>query len=58
MALVRRYFVIKPEGNNPYAYAARKAMLAFAEAIKDKDPTMCRQLKLWVKRETPVRDMR
>lgn len=51
--LEMKYFVLKPKGYNPYAKASRKAMLRYAEEIRIENPTLAKELKDWVLRETP-----
>lgn len=51
MALVMKYFVLKPKGGDEQARASRAAMLAYAEKIKEHDQELAQQLREWVARE-------
>ena len=46
-----KYFVLKPRGCNPYANAARAAMLTFADCIEKHNPILAQDLRAWVKNE-------
>jgi len=49
-----KYFVLKPKSKNmddPYARAARLAMLEFARAIKPVDKLLTESLKAWALEE-------
>ena len=50
--LLMKYFVLKPEGDNPHAEASRAAMLAYADAIKPHNRKLCDELTQWVIRES------
>lgn len=43
-----KYFVLKPEGTDPYAKASREALVAYAESIKTHDPGLAEELWRWV----------
>jgi hypothetical protein len=51
MGLEMKYFVLKPKGNNPYAHAARKAMLVYARSIEDHNQDLATELRAWACRE-------
>ena len=46
-----KYFVLKPKGENIYAEASRKALIAYAETIEDENPEMAQALIEWSSRE-------
>jgi len=46
-----KYFVLKPEGDNDYAEASRKAMMAYANSIKIENPVLADDLRNWVQME-------
>jgi hypothetical protein len=48
-----KYFVLKPNGNNPYSEASRRAMRAYARYIEEENPDMCKDLRQWADNETP-----
>lgn len=48
MPLEMKYFVLKPEGTDPYAKASREALVAYAESIKTHDPGLAEDLWQWV----------
>ena len=48
MGLEMKYFVLKPSGSGPYAYASRMAMVAYAAVISEQNPEMARELLAWV----------
>ena len=50
MALVMRYFVLKPEGDDDCAEASRQAMLTYAAVIEKTDLTLAHELRFWVQR--------
>ena len=50
--LEMKYFVLKPEGDNPHAEASRAAMLTYADAIKPHNRKLCDELTQWVIRES------
>lgn len=45
--LQMKYFVLKPKGNDPYAEASRRAMSAYAAAIRSKNRELADQLSNW-----------
>ena len=49
--LKMKYFVLNPHGDSVYAKASRKAMLAYADCIKELNPTFADDLNEWVKKE-------
>jgi hypothetical protein len=49
-----KYFVLKPRGKNAYAQASRKAMWIFANAIKDENPVLAKELRDWVETEEEI----
>jgi hypothetical protein len=49
--LQMKYFVLKPSGDNVYAKASRKAMQAYAEAVKKEAPEFAQELFEWVGNE-------
>jgi hypothetical protein len=54
MALMLKYFVIKPHSKSPtdpHAKASRAAMLAYADKIKSHDLELHDQLRTWVRTE-------
>jgi hypothetical protein len=52
--LEMKYFVLKPKGDDPYAAASRKAMEAYADAIKRENPRLARALISWVECERQI----
>ena len=50
--LEMKYFVLKPRGTDAYAYASRKAMRAYAEAIHRENSELAKDLMEWADRET------
>jgi len=48
--LEMKYFVLKPSGDNAYARASRKAMVAYGEYIERENPELAEDLYAWVKR--------
>lgn len=48
MALVMKYFVLKPSGSDPYAVASRDAMVAYAKSISGYDGALSIELLDWV----------
>ena len=50
--LEMKYFVLKPEGNDRYAAAARKAMRAYAHHIGVENTLLARDLLKWSHDET------
>jgi hypothetical protein len=48
--LKTKYFVLNPEKRGPYGRASRKAMLAYADAIKKANPALSYDLQDWVER--------
>lgn len=54
MSIDLKYFVLKPKSkrfNDPYADASRKAMVAYAEAIKLHNLPLHDELLVWVAQE-------
>lgn len=51
MALEMKYFVLKPAGSSPHAYAAREALYAYAFEIEAHDPELAKALREWAERE-------
>lgn len=49
--LYMKYFVLKPEGNDKYAEASRKAMLKYADIIENIDSDLANDLRKWVQNE-------
>lgn len=49
--LQMKYFVLKPRGSDPYAYASRAALVAYAEAIRSENSELARDLREWVLQE-------
>ena len=47
-----KYFVLKPEGEDIYAEASRKAMRAYAAHIFVENPQFANDLKEWAKTES------
>ena len=45
--LQMKYFVLKPKGDCPYAAASRKALKAYADAIKAENIQLCHDLHMW-----------
>jgi hypothetical protein len=45
--LEMKYFVLNPNKDDAYGQASREAVFAYAESIKDENPKLSRQLKLW-----------
>ena len=50
-ALISKYFVLKPRGDDVYAKASRTAMHAYARTIRIADPNLSRQLADWAATE-------
>lgn len=48
--LKMKYFVLKPEGEDPYSRASRMAMGVYAEAIKEFDKPLADALWEWLNR--------
>ncbi len=46
--LQMKYFVLKPGGDDVYAKASRKALIAYAEAIKLTNYDLADDLMVWV----------
>lgn len=46
--LKTKYFVLKPEGDDIYAKASRKAMETYAKAIKEGDPEFSEEILEWI----------
>ena len=54
MSLEMKYFVLKPRSKkigDKYARAARIAMRAYAEAIRETDPELAEELWAWTNKE-------
>jgi hypothetical protein len=49
--LIIKYFVLKPEGDDNYAIASRRAMSAYAKWIEEENPILASELREWVHRE-------
>lgn len=49
--LKMKYFVLNPTKRDRYGKASRQAMMAYAEAIKNYNPTLAKDLVEWVHRE-------
>jgi hypothetical protein len=49
--LEMKYFVLKPKGDDAYALASRKAMLAYARAITSENKILAEDLRKWAKYE-------
>ena len=49
-----KYFVLKPHGVSPYAYAAREAMAHYADCICRDDPELANDLCEWVRIEEEI----
>jgi len=47
-SLRMKYFVLKPHGSDGYAQASRKALIAYAEAIKMVNYNLAEDLMSWV----------
>ena len=45
--LYMKYFVLKPEGTDIYAYASRMALREYAKCLDEGDPELSRGLKEW-----------
>ena len=51
MALELKYFVLKPTSSDPrHACASRQALLAYADSIREYDPTLADDLQEWERR--------
>ena len=48
MALLTKYFVLKPKGDNLHAVASRKAMISYANTIEPEDSELATQLRQWI----------
>ena len=46
--LMMKYFVLKPGGNDAYAYASRSAMERYALIIRKENPQLSDDLIAWV----------
>ncbi len=46
--LLMKYFVLNPSKKDKYGEASRKAMMAYARAIKAENPELAKDLQLWV----------
>ena len=49
--LKMKYFVLKPEGEDKYAEAARDAMRAYANTINQENPVLAKELREWAQKE-------
>lgn len=49
--LLMKYFVLKPSGNDIYAAASRRAMMAYADVIWEENPQLANELRDWSFRE-------
>jgi hypothetical protein len=49
--LVMKYFVLKPRGDDNYAIASRRALLAYADYIEIENHQLAADLRAWVERE-------
>ncbi len=49
--LIMKYFVVKPEGSDPYAQASREAMRAYAHSIDGTNHELAFELIEWVVKE-------
>lgn len=43
-----KYFVLKPKGKDKYSRASRAAMLTYADYIEDENPSLAKDLRVWV----------
>lgn len=46
--LYMKYFVLKPKGDDVYAYASRASMLTYARMIQQSNPSLAKELREWV----------
>jgi len=51
MSLQMKYFVLKPKGGSPYAYASREALYAYADAIEEENRDLATDLRVWASTE-------
>lgn len=49
--LKMKYFILKPEGDGPYAQASRAAMTIYAVSIKEENPVLAKELEDWARDE-------
>lgn len=49
--LMLKYFVLKPEGDDNYSIASRRAMLAYAKWIGEENSVLASEIIEWVQRE-------
>ena len=52
--LTMKYFVLKPRSkfkDDPYAKASRESLKAYANTIREENPKLCAELKIWVNNE-------
>ena len=49
--LYRKYFALKPKGNDMYAEASRRALEAYAKHIVNDDKELAEHLFQWIKAE-------
>ena len=47
--LIMKYFVLKPEGNDIYALASRRAMAMYAETIEKENEVFANDLRKWIR---------
>ena len=52
--LLMKYFVLKPEGDDAYAQASRKALRAYAGMIITENPDLADDLREWADSLTPA----
>ena len=50
--LKMKYFVLKPNGDDRYAEASRKAMIAYSLHIQNENKELANSLRDWVFNET------
>ena len=46
--LKMKYFVLKPKGQDLYAFASRMALRKYAQIISDIDPQLAADLNKWI----------
>ena len=46
-----KYFILKPSGDDVYAFASRRALLAYAETIETENPELAESLREWKEAE-------
>jgi hypothetical protein len=53
--LYMKYFILKPKGEDAFAFASREAMKLYAKLVKSEAPGLSDQLTKWVESlETPI----